>query len=139
MLEGLDATTEPDVARPLAAIHLANGQTALARDVLERALEQVDPLSTAAAPLLALLVDVHLGANRIDDANAAADKLADVRGLHAGHYLAAVAALRSGRICLASGTGDSAGLSSRGAGSSSPKRRCRWRLRTRDWQSPTRC
>jgi DNA-binding CsgD family transcriptional regulator/tetratricopeptide (TPR) repeat protein len=107
LLEGLDATTNPDVARPLAAIHLANGDSALARDVLERALQQVEPLSTAAAPLLALLVDVHLGANRIDDASSAADKLADCAGLHAGHYLAAVAALARGRICLASGTGDS--------------------------------
>ena len=107
LLEGLDATTNPDVARPLAAIHLANGDSALARDVLERALQQVEPLSTAAAPLLALLVDVHLGANRIDDANSAADKLADCARLHAGHYLAAVAALARGRICLASGTGDS--------------------------------
>ena len=109
LLEGLDATTSSDVARPLAAIHLANGQTALATDVLERALGQLDPLSTAAAPLLALLVDVHLGANRVDDARSAAGKLADCANLHAGHYLAAVAALARGRVCLASGIGDSQG------------------------------
>ena len=106
LLQGLDATTNPEVARPLAAIHLANGQTALATDVLERALEQIDPLSTAAAPLLALLVDVHLGANRVDEASSVAVMLAECADLHSGHYLAAVAALARGRVCLASGTGD---------------------------------
>ena len=109
LLEGFDATTSPDVARPLAAIHLANGQTALATDVLERALEQVDPLSTTAAPLLALLVDVHLGSDLIEDARTAAGKLAKCADLHSGHYLIAVAALAQGRVCLASGTGDPQG------------------------------
>ena len=47
----------------------------LARDVLERALDQVDPLSTATTPLLALLVDVHLAANLLDGAAAAVEKL----------------------------------------------------------------
>ena len=67
-----------EAARPLAAIHLAKGETSLARDVLERALDQIDPPSTAAAPLLALLVDVHLAADRPDDAGDAADAARDV-------------------------------------------------------------
>jgi DNA-binding NarL/FixJ family response regulator len=106
LLEGLDASTNADVARPLAAIRLASGQTALATDILERALAPIDPLSTAAVPLLALLVDVHLSANMITAAATAADKLAACAELHTSHYLVAVAALARGRVCLAAGTGD---------------------------------
>ena len=106
LLDGLDAATDAAVARPLAAIHLASGRAALARDVLERALEQIDPQGTSAAPLLALLVDVHLGANSIDDAALAAERLATCARLHASDYLAAVAALARGRVCLADGSGD---------------------------------
>jgi ATP/maltotriose-dependent transcriptional regulator MalT len=85
---------------------LARGQAALARDVLERALSQIDPTSTSAAPLLALLVDVHLNASMFDEAAEAADKLVDCATLHGSHYLEAVAALARGRVCLATGTGD---------------------------------
>jgi ATP/maltotriose-dependent transcriptional regulator MalT len=106
LLAGLDAASDAAVARPLAAIHLARGQAALARDVLERALSQIDPTSTSAAPLLALLVDVHLNANMFDEAAEAADQLVDCATLHGSHYLEAVAALARGRVCLATGTGD---------------------------------
>ncbi len=37
LLDGFDAEVEVEAARPLAAIHLARGETSLARDVLERA------------------------------------------------------------------------------------------------------
>ena len=62
LLAGVDVNRSADAARPLAAIHLARGKTALARDVLERALARIDPHATAAAPLLSLLVEVHLAA-----------------------------------------------------------------------------
>jgi DNA-binding CsgD family transcriptional regulator/tetratricopeptide (TPR) repeat protein len=103
LLDGLDGG---DAARPLAAIHLTKGETALARDVLERALENVDPMSTAAAPLLALLVDVHLAAGLPDEAAVAADALAACASTHAMPFLVAVAALARGRVCIATGTGD---------------------------------
>lgn len=106
LLDGLDAASDIEVARPLAAIRLANGQPALARDILERALSQVDVMSTAAAPLLALLVDVHLSVDMADEAAAVADQLAACASGHSGNYLAAVAALARGRVCLAAGTGD---------------------------------
>ena len=104
LLEGLDVNIA--AARPLAAIHLARGQTARAGDILERALAQVDPQSTAAAPLLAMLVDVYLAANRLDGAEAAAEALATCAARHASHYVTAAAALARGRVCLAAGTGD---------------------------------
>ncbi len=104
LLEGLEVHVE--AAWPLAAMHLARGERPLARDVLERALDQVDPDSATAAPLLALLVDVHLAERAVDDAHAAADRLARCASLHSSDYLLAVSALARGRLCLASGTGD---------------------------------
>jgi SAM-dependent methyltransferase len=106
LLDGIEVDADVDAARPLAAIHLARGQTTLAADVLERALAQVGSPSTAAAPLLAPLVDVHLAANRIDQAEAVAEQLAACAARHASHYLEAVTALARGRVCLAAGTGD---------------------------------
>jgi len=104
LLEGLDA--DPAAARPLAAIYLARGDTALAVDVLERALDEVDRTSAAAGPLLAILVDVHLAADARDAANAAAEQLALCASRHTSEYLRAVAALARGRVCLVAGTGD---------------------------------
>jgi DNA-binding CsgD family transcriptional regulator len=106
LLAGLDAASDPAVARPLATIHLAHGDPTLARDVLERALAQMETTSTAAGPLLALLVDVNLSENLVRDAALAADKLSACATLHASHYLSAVAALARGRVCLAAQTGD---------------------------------
>jgi len=106
LLDGIDATSGPDVARTLAAIRLSNGQTALASDIVERALGQTDSTSTAAAPLWALLVDVHLSANDVAAAGVAADHLVSCAAAHGGDYLVAVAALARGRVCLAGGEGD---------------------------------
>ena len=106
LLAGLDVSDETEAARPLAAIHLARGEISLARDVLERALGQVDALSTATAPLLGLLVDVHLAANLLAEAEEAAAKLATCAASYPSHYLTAAAALARGRVCLVAGTGD---------------------------------
>ena len=106
LLDGVDVNADAGAARPIAAIHLAKGETQVARDVLERALHQIDPMSTAAAPLLALLVDVCLAANLVEHAESAADNLARCAAHHTSHYLLAVAALARGRICLAASTGD---------------------------------
>ena len=107
LLEGLGPDDTPEAARPRAAALLARGEPDVAREVLERALTEVDPASTTAAPLLALLVDVHLAAGRPGDAAAAADALGAVAARAPGHhYLHAAAALAQGRACLASRTGD---------------------------------
>ena len=76
LLAGLDADSDPELARPLAALRLARGEVAMARDIIERALVQVEPLSTDAATLLALLIDVHLASGDMQHAAAAADHLA---------------------------------------------------------------
>jgi ATP/maltotriose-dependent transcriptional regulator MalT len=103
-LTGLDDSAE--TARPRAAIHLAAGRIALAAEVLDRALSQVDPDSSVAASLLALRIDVQLAAGDLDAAQAAAERLAAYAARHRGPYLLAVAALAKGRVALASGTGD---------------------------------
>jgi DNA-binding CsgD family transcriptional regulator len=96
----------PEAARALAGIHLGRGETGRAADVLERALEQMDPTSAGAGPLWAMLVDVRLAAGALDEAETALAQLVDAASRHPGHYLRSAAALARGRICLASGTGD---------------------------------
>jgi DNA-binding CsgD family transcriptional regulator len=104
LLDGL--SDHKDAARPLAAIQLAKGDTSLAKDTLERALDQIDPVSTAVAPLLALLVDVHLASHALEEADAVVQRLEACATRHSSDYLGASAALARGRVCLASGTGD---------------------------------
>ncbi len=102
LLDGLDHY--PDAARPLAAIHLARGDAALARELLERALDQQGVLIPPAGPLLSLLVDVHLAAGNLDEAASAAGRLADLAGRQRGNYLRAAAALARGKVCVAEGS-----------------------------------
>jgi DNA-binding CsgD family transcriptional regulator len=118
LLEGLDQM--PDAARPLAALHLARGETAVALDLLERrlatpALPAPWPIGTTspnpppvAAPLLALLVDVQLAAANVAEASAAADRLAELAHGQPSPYLEACAALAKGKLCVAAGSGDAA-------------------------------
>ena len=103
LLEGLDQ--RPDAFRPLAAVHLARGNVAVARDLLERALAQQD-MAAVAGPVLALLVDVELAAGAVDDARRAATRLAELAGRQGGSYLRAAAALAQGKVCVADGSGD---------------------------------
>jgi DNA-binding NarL/FixJ family response regulator len=103
LLEGLDQ--QPDAFRPLAAIHLARGNLALARDLLERALAQPD-MAAVVGPVLALLVDVELAEGAVGDAARWADRLAALADDQGGHYLRAAAALARGKVCVAEGSTD---------------------------------
>jgi DNA-binding NarL/FixJ family response regulator len=113
LLEGLEH--HPDAVRALAALHLARGEVALARDLLERATEGPDnevPMageSSMAGPLLALLVDVDLEQGDVDAAARVVDRLDRIAGAQRGPYLRAAAALAKGRVCVASGKGDARG------------------------------
>jgi DNA-binding CsgD family transcriptional regulator len=104
LLDGLDQYR--DATRPLAALHLARGETALAREVLERTLAGPEPPGTGAGPLLALLVDVQLAEGALDDAARTADRLAELAETRPSHYLEACAALAKGKLCVACGSGD---------------------------------
>jgi DNA-binding CsgD family transcriptional regulator len=113
LLEGLEH--HPDAVRALAALHLARGEVALARDLLERATEGPDdevPMageSSMVGPLLVLLVDVDLEEGDLDAAALVADRLDRIAAAQRGPYLKAAAALAKGRVCAASGKGDARG------------------------------
>jgi DNA-binding NarL/FixJ family response regulator len=110
LLKGLEQ--HPDAVRTLAAFHLARGDAALARDLLERATEGADGevaaigASTMLGPLLAQLVDVYLEQGCIPEAEQAAQRLHRIAQAQHGTYLPAAAALAQGRVCVASGRGD---------------------------------
>jgi DNA-binding NarL/FixJ family response regulator len=104
LLEGREPALE--AARPLAVVQLTRGDDELAVDTLERAIHELDPTSVAAAPLWAMLVEIHLDAGAPDDAAVALERLDACADRHASHYLLATAALARGRWCLAASTGD---------------------------------
>jgi tetratricopeptide (TPR) repeat protein len=91
LLQGLEL--HEDAVRPLAALHLARGEPALAQDVLERVLDKGELVDAVEGPLLALLADVHLAAGSPDEATRAVDRLAVLARQQSGIYLKAVAAL----------------------------------------------
>ncbi len=107
LLAGIDASL--DTALPQAAVHLAYDRTELAADVLERALDELDPESVLAASHWSLLVEVQLAADRYDQAAAAAERIRVCAQRHPGAYVEATAALANGRVCLATSTGDPCG------------------------------
>ncbi len=112
LLEGLEQ--HPDAVGALAAVHLARGETELARDLLER--HTSDPeddtpsvgASTMAGPLLALLVDVHLDEGNVDDAWRVAQRLSRLAATQRLPYLTAAASLAMGQVHVARGHGDAA-------------------------------
>jgi len=110
LLEGLEH--HPDAVRALAALRLATGDVALARDLLERATRAPDDEVpevgefTMVGPLLALLVDVHLEEGNVAAAARVAGRLDRVAAAQRGPYLKAAAALAKGRVCVAGGEGD---------------------------------
>jgi DNA-binding NarL/FixJ family response regulator len=103
-----DLTADAETAYPLAAIHLARGETALAGDVLERGLAQLPEDSAAAVPLLGLLVEAHLAAGDVAAAQDAADRLAMLADRHRGAYVRACAELAEGSVALADDRPDDA-------------------------------
>ena len=140
LLEGLEQ--HPDVVPTFAALHLARGETARARELLERATEGQDDEvptvgeSTMMGPLLSLLVDAHLEEGNLDGAERVAQRLGRIAEAQRGPYLRAVAALAKGRVGVAGGQGDArACLRSRGSRGHS----CRWSLPGRAWRWRVRC
>jgi DNA-binding NarL/FixJ family response regulator len=103
-----ELTVDAETAYPLAALRLARGERSLAADVLDRGLAQLPPEAPAAAPLLALLVDVHLGAEDLAGAAVAAERLATIAARHRHGHLRATAALAQAGVALADGRRDDA-------------------------------
>ncbi len=106
LLADLDPALTNDAARPLAAIHLAKGETSLAREVVERALESIRVESSEAVPLLELLVGVLIAVGDVPAATRAAEALTAAAEQHDSAHLRAMAALGKARLCVATSTGD---------------------------------
>jgi DNA-binding CsgD family transcriptional regulator len=102
----------PDAALTLAALHLARGEPAIARDCLERhtgrSNDEVPTVgeSTLLGPLLAMLVDAQLEAGDITAATRAADRLREFARSQASAYVLAAAEFATGRVGLAAGRDD---------------------------------
>ena len=110
LLRGLD--WHPDAVLCLAALHLARGETALAREHLERRTQigagEVPTVgeSIMVGPLLALLVEVHLAEDDVDSAVRIAERLSHLAGGQRSPYLRAAASMATGRVRLAGGAAD---------------------------------
>lgn len=101
LLKGLDRF--PGACHPLASLHLARGEAALARAVLDRGLAPGPDTATDGA-LLALLVDVCLYAGDRGTAGRAADRLEQLSAEQPEPCLRAHADLARGRILAAGGS-----------------------------------
>ena len=91
----LEGQADDESIRPWAALHLARGEIALAKGLLERAVQTTDPDSSACLPLLGLLVDAQLAA--AEDPH---DTIARMEACVAAHptlYARALLALARGR------------------------------------------
>jgi DNA-binding NarL/FixJ family response regulator len=91
----LDGLSDPEAVRPRAALHLALGQTHVAKDLLEHAVQRADPGSSACIPLLSLLVDARIACG--EDPGPTVDVLASCAAAHPSPYTTAVVALARGR------------------------------------------
>jgi DNA-binding CsgD family transcriptional regulator len=107
LLDGMNEN--PEASLPLASLRFARGESALARETLERALQRADPSSSAAVPMLALLIDIQLADGDHAAAKTTVDALVSCAEGHRSAYATAVLALARGRIGLSTGTGDPRG------------------------------
>ena len=138
LLDGLDVSTDADAARPLAAIHLARGETALAGDVLERALGADRP-ARARPPRRCWRCSSTCTSRRASSTTAelAADQLAACASAHPSDYLDA----RAPRSPAGGSASRPAPATRRPAcarrSPASRGRRCRWSSRTAGSSSPS--
>ena len=93
-------------ALPLARLHLARGESELARAVLEQALQSEGSPSLHRAPLLRLLVDVLLASNELVAARRAAEELVSLSQLTSSNLFLAQAELALGEISRHAGEGE---------------------------------
>lgn len=96
------------VAGPLAAVHLARGEPALAVAVAQRALAQLVGDALRAAPLLLAVTDAEIRRGNLTAAAEAAARLDAIAAQAEPAFLAAAAAVAAGRVALAAGDADDA-------------------------------
>jgi DNA-binding CsgD family transcriptional regulator len=86
---------------PRAALHLARGETGIARELLDHAVQGANPGSSECVPLLALLVEAQLATG--EDPEPTVDAMAACADEHPTTYTHAVVGLARGRLALARG------------------------------------
>jgi DNA-binding CsgD family transcriptional regulator len=101
LLEGNES--RPPARQVLATIALARGQLALAEDLARLCLEGEDASDPACAPLLELLVDIHLARDDLDAAKGALDRLTALAAGCRADRTTAAAKLAAGRVRAAEG------------------------------------
>lgn len=94
---------------PRARLHLARGESELARAVLQQALQADAAPSLQRAPLLRLLVDILLASNKPDEANQIADELMWLARSTGSDLFLAQAELALGEISSHSNVSDAVG------------------------------
>jgi len=98
----------PESTHALAMLHLARGEVAMAAAVLLRRLNAVGDDNVLAAPFLALLVEVHLAQDDLEQAAAAAARLEAIAERTTLARVAATARHARGRVASARGDADAA-------------------------------
>jgi DNA-binding CsgD family transcriptional regulator len=91
----LDGLSDGDAIQPLAALHLARGEHAIAIDLLQHAVRKTDSGSSSCLSLLALLVDAQLAAGENPDATI--ESMETGVKAHPSPYANALVALAHGR------------------------------------------
>lgn len=91
---------------PRARLHLARGESGLAKAVLEQALQSASSFSLHRAPLLRLLVDVLLASNDVESARRVADELVSLSKLTGSDLFLAQAELALGQVSRYAGEED---------------------------------
>jgi DNA-binding CsgD family transcriptional regulator len=101
LLEGNES--RPAARELLAAIAFERGDLALARDLAQLCLAGVPRSGPACAPLLELLVGIHLAGDELDAAGEALEQLRAVAAASGDRRTAAAAELAAGRVSTAAG------------------------------------
>jgi DNA-binding CsgD family transcriptional regulator len=91
----------PTARQVLATIALRVGDLALAEDLTRLRLEGEDPLTPACAPLLDLLIDIHVARGDPGAARQALGRLTELAGRAADDRIRACAEFATGRVCTA--------------------------------------
>jgi DNA-binding CsgD family transcriptional regulator len=103
LLDGLDH--HEDAGAPLARLHLARNEPAVALELVDRLLADRLP-DYREAPLRVLAIDCLVRLQRFDEATKQADTLTELVDAQASVALRAMAAAARARLCVASGEGE---------------------------------
>lgn len=96
----------PEATHALAMLHLARNEVAMAAAVVHRRLNAIGEDNALAAPFLALLVEVLLAQGNVEQARAAAERLAGVAERSSVARIDAMAAFARARVAAAAGEPD---------------------------------